>query len=118
MFRLRDVAHHNGFAVIFQPHFLTKKKSAFQHSILSKMVVEDGNFNDIFYAQKIRNLHFLSSKISNSAHPVQKIQCLLNGFSILKQPAVNILPFSSFVKSKITSFAKIYRNRFRNNTNN
>ena len=33
----------------------------------------------IFYAQKIRNLHFLSSKISNSAHPVPKIQCLLNG---------------------------------------
>ena len=36
------------------------------------MVVEDGNFNDIFYAQKMRNLQFLSLKISNSAHPVPK----------------------------------------------
>ena len=43
------------------------------------MVVEDGNFNDNFYAQKMRNLQFLNLKISNSAHPVQKIQCLLNG---------------------------------------
>jgi len=43
------------------------------------MVVEDGNFNDIFYAQKTHILQFSSSKISNSAHPVQKIQCLLNG---------------------------------------
>ena len=29
MFRLRDVAHHNGSAVIFQPHFFDKKKECF-----------------------------------------------------------------------------------------
>ena len=65
----------------------------------------------IFYAQKTHILQFSSSKISNSAHPVQKIQYLLNGkkWQSLPDMVINGNDFfaffpCSFHSRRITNF--------------
>ena len=74
------LTHHNGFRrYLPTPHFLTKKSTSFEVLYCQKWWWKMVISMIFFYAQKMRNLQFSSSKISNSAHPVQKIQCLLNG---------------------------------------
>ena len=60
-------------------HFFDKKRVLFSTLYCQKWWWKMVISMIFFTLKKTRNLQFLSLKISNSAHPVKKIQCLLNG---------------------------------------
>ena len=63
-------AHHNGSAVIFQPHFLTIKKAPrFEVLYYQKMVVEDG-----FEPSKSVTADLQSAPFGRSGIPPQRLE--------------------------------------------